>query len=138
MSAKRRPRRKWRLLRRIARYYVRQVAAKTKARARATFGPRLVSQATADWIGGQNLRPAVQPLKLDRHVAPEDLAVFDASLGGYVFRWHMLPDPTADLRQLAYETAAEKFGPFIYSLPVHFIAAANDIARQSLPEPITQ
>ena len=130
---RKRPRRRWFLWRRIARYYVNRAVARMKSAA----GPKVVATASQDWSGGEFIRPVLQPLRLDRYVAPADFERYAVDLGGHQFELERLPDPTADLRADAYAAAETQWGVFVHSLPVDLIEPLNDLARIACPEPIT-
>lgn len=133
---RKRPRRKWYLWRRIARYYTSRAVARLKSAGHRVAGPKEIARASEDWQDGEFIRPVLQPYKLDRYVAPTDFERYGVRLSGYDFEMERLPDPTADLRQDAYAAAASQWGPFVHSLPLELIEPLNDQARAALPEPI--
>jgi hypothetical protein len=132
-KARRRPGFWWTIFSWYARAARRKVAAKIKTAA----GPKLVAQASQDWSDGEFVRPVLQPLRLDRYVAPTDMERYRVLLGGYDCELERLPDPTADLREDAYAAAAAQWGVFVHSLPIELIEPLNDLAHAVLPEPIT-
>jgi hypothetical protein len=134
---RKRPRRRWYLWRRIARYYVSRAVARMKSTADRVAGPKVVAQASQDWSDGEFVRPVLQPLRLNRYVAPTDMERYRVLLGGCDFELERLPDPTADLREDAYAAAAAQWGVFVHSLPLELIEPLNDLATAALPEPIT-
>jgi hypothetical protein len=141
MSAKKAPKRRkksvfWRALRRYFAFWVRTKVRNGRARVKATLGPKEVARASTQWSGGEDLKPRIQPYPWRHYVAPDDLEVYEANIGGYVFEFELMPESRVDLTQAAYDAAAEHWGPFVDSQPLHWISAVSDAARTVLPEPI--
>lgn len=144
MSAAKKHRRKrlgfwatlWRHLVLGARRRVRARVRRTRARIGKALGPKVIATASNTWSGGEDLTPRIQPYPWRHYVAPEDLEIYLADIGGYRFEFELLPESGVELERAAYDAAAEHWGPFVDSQPLHEIVAISDAARDVLPEPL--
>lgn len=125
-----------RQLRKQLRKRRRSLWRRIKARVAKVFESKVVSNAKAHWVKGENLAPRIQPTRWRHYVARDDLEIYAVVLGGLEFQIEMLPESGDDLRKAAYDYAAERWGPFVDSLPIVEISAISDAARVVLPEPI--
>jgi hypothetical protein len=137
-SKPKRRRRSWRFWRTIFRYYVNRAKARLKGAVVRTVGPREVARHSTDFdTDGTPIRPVIQPYPWRHYVAPDDLERYAANIGGWEFEFELWPEDGHELRQAAYDAAAEHFGPYVDSQPLHWIEAVNDRARAVLPQKIT-
>lgn len=142
MSAKKAPpkRRKksvfWRALRRYFAFWVRRKVRAARGRVKSALGPKEIARASTHWVGGEDLKPRIQPYPWRHYVAPEDLEVYEADIGGHVFEFELWPDSGIELEKAAYDAAAEHWGPFVDSQPLNEIRAVSEAARKVLPEPL--
>lgn len=117
-----------------------ELKIKVKAKVRAALGPREIARASEEvWEDGVriNLRPMIQPYTFRHYVAPEDMERYSANIGGYEFEFELWPESGHELKQAAYDAAAEHFGPYVDSQPLYWLDAANENARAVLPAPLT-
>lgn len=125
----------WRQAVRYARLRAKQ---KLAAAVLKTTGPKEVARASQDYDkDGTFIRPVIQPYPWRHYVAPEDLERYAASIGGWEFEFELWPEDGHELKQAAYDAAAEHFGPYVDSQPLDWIEAVNDRARAILPAKIT-
>jgi hypothetical protein len=107
-----------------------------KAKLAKVTAPVESHRASQNWVDGENLTPRIQPYPWRHYVAPEDLEVYAAVIGGYEFQFELLPESGADLRKAAYDAAEGHWGPFVDSQPLDEIRAVSAPALVVLPEPI--
>jgi hypothetical protein len=126
----------WRALRRWLASWFRMKVRNGRARVKAALGPKTIATASSDWVGGENLRPRLQPYPWRHYVAPDDVEVYEANIGGYEFEFELMPESGVELEKAAYDAAADNWGPFVDSQPLYWIRAVSDAALNVLPEPI--
>jgi hypothetical protein len=142
VSAKKAPKKRrkrsvfWRALRRYFAFWVRPKIRNGRARVKRAVGPKEVARASTQWSGGEDLKPRLQPYPWRHYVAPDDLEVYEANIGGYVFEFELMPESGVDLEKAAYDAAAEHWGPFVDSQPLYEIRAVSEAALNVLPVPI--
>lgn len=115
------------------------VKGRAKAKATEWFGPHEVARATMEYTkDGEyiGLRPRIQPYPWRHYVAPEDIEIYAADIGGLEFEFELLPESGHELKQAAYDAAAEHYGPYVDSQPLNWLEAVNDNARAVLPAPL--
>lgn len=126
----------WRALRRYFAFWVRRKVRAARGRVAGALGPKEVARASTQWAGGEDLKPRLQPYPWRHYVAPDDLEVYEANIGGYVFEFELMPESRVDLEKAAYDAAAQHWGPFVDSQPLYEIRAVSEAALNVLPEPI--
>lgn len=141
MSAKKAPKRRkrsvfWRALRRYVAFKIRTRVRVVRTRVKTALGPKVVAKASTHWADGEDLKPRIQPYPWRHYVAPDDLEVYEADIGGYVFEFELMPESRVELTQAAYDAAAVHLGPYVDSQPLNYIRAVSDAALEILPEPI--
>lgn len=135
---KHKARRTWRFWRTVFRHYARRAKLRLASAVVRTTGPKEIARASQDYDkDGTFIRPVIQPYRWNHYVAPEDLERYAANIGGWEFEFELLPGGNETLEHAAYDSAAEHFGPYVESQPLHWIEAVNDRARAVLPQKIT-
>jgi hypothetical protein len=123
----------------IFRYYGRAARARLKSAFVRATGPKEIARASQDYDSdGTFIRPVIQPYPWRHYVAPEDLERYEASIGGWVFAFELWPEDGYEIRQAAYDAAAENFGPYVDSQPLDYIKPDNAKAATVLPSMITK
>ena len=84
---------------------------------------------------GTNLVPRVQAPEPRHYVAPEDIELYEATLGGHVFEFELLPEEPGTIEDAAYRAAHELYGVYADSQPLTHVTALNGAARRALPVP---
>lgn len=84
---------------------------------------------------GTNLIPRVQTPAPRRYVAPQDIELYEASMGGLVFEFELMPEEPGSIIDAAYRAAHELYGVYADSQPITDIEAMNGPARRVLPVP---
>lgn len=84
---------------------------------------------------GTNLIPRVQTPSPRRYVAPDDIELYQASIGGSVFEFELMPEEPGSIIDAAYDKARELYGVYVDSQVMDYVEALNGPARRVLPSP---
>lgn len=84
---------------------------------------------------GTNLTPYIQTPSPRRYTAPEDIELYQASIGGLVFEFELMPEEPGSIVDAAYDKARVVYGVYVDSLIMDYIEAMNGPARRVLPAP---
>lgn len=97
------------------------------------MGPKVIANAKTSFSAdGENLTPKIQPPTYRQYVAPEDLELYLAVIGGLEVEFELLPEEDSTLETAAYRAATELHGVYIESQPIEALYALNHAASEVL------